>query len=640
MIIPDEELIEKDVNAYLQQHWRKDLLKFLTCGSVDDGKSTLIGRLLYDSKMIYEDQLAAVRHDSKIHGTTGTDFDPALLTDGLKAEREQGITIDVAYRYFSTSKRKFIIADTPGHEQYTRNMATGASNCDLAIILIDARHGVTVQTKRHSFIVSLLGIVHIIVAINKMDLVDWSEEVYDKIRRDYNDMAARLSFKDVHFIPISALKGDNVVDPSPNMPWFNGPTLLHHLENVNISTARNLIDMRFPIQYVIRPNLDFRGFAGTIASGVVRPGDKVMVLPSRKTTTVKTITTWDGNLDYAFAPMSVVLTFNDEVDASRGDIVVPVNNLPRIETEFDAMLVWMDEKPADEGREYFLKHCSSITPATLDKIRYEIDVNTGHKKDANGHLQLNSIARIHLAMHRPLVYDIYVRNHATGSFILVDKLTNATVAAGMIIARMSAAETKDDKPKSENITRENSYVSQEDRQTLLKQKPRTLWFTGLSGSGKSTIAKLLEKTLVDNGKLCFLLDGDNIRHGLNKDLGFSPEDRKENIRRIAEVAKLMNDAGLIVLTAFISPYREDRDMARQIIGDENFREIYVSTPLAACEERDPKGLYKKARAGQIKGFTGIDAPYEPPENPALVIETETLTPKDCVDAIIDKILEN
>ena len=638
MIIPDEELIEKDVNAYLEQHWRKDLLRFLTCGSVDDGKSTLIGRLLYDSKMIYEDQLAAVRHDSQKYGTTNTDFDPALLTDGLKAEREQGITIDVAYRYFSTSKRKFIIADTPGHEQYTRNMATGASNCDLAIILIDARHGVTVQTKRHSFIVSLLGIVHIIVAINKMDLMDWSEEVYDKIRRDYNDMAARLSFKDVHFIPISALKGDNVVDPSPNMPWYNGPTLLHHLENVNISTSRNLIDMRFPVQYVIRPNLDFRGFAGTIASGVVRPGDKVMVLPSRKTTTVKTITTWDGNLDYAFAPMSVVLTLNDEVDASRGDIIVPVNNLPRIETEFDAMLVWMDEKPAVEGREYFLKHCSSITPATLDKIRYEIDGNTGHKKDANGHLQLNAIARIHLAMHRPLVYDIYVRNHATGSFILVDKLTNATVAAGMIIARMSAAETKEDKPKSENITRELSYVSQDDRQALLKQKPQTLWFTGLSGSGKSTIAKLLEKTLIDNGKLCFLLDGDNIRHGLNKDLGFSPEDRKENIRRIAEVAKLMNDAGLIVLTAFISPYREDRDMARQIIGDENFREIYVSTPLAACEERDPKGLYKKARAGQIKGFTGIDAPYEPPENPALVIETETLTPKDCVDAIIDKLI--
>ena len=638
MIIPDEELIEKDVNAYLEQHWRKDLLRFLTCGSVDDGKSTLIGRLLYDSKMIYEDQLAAVRHDSQKYGTTNTDFDPALLTDGLKAEREQGITIDVAYRYFSTSKRKFIIADTPGHEQYTRNMATGASNCDLAIILIDARHGVTVQTKRHSFIVSLLGIVHIIVAINKMDLMDWSEEVYDKIRRDYNDMGARLSFKDVHFIPISALKGDNVVDPSPNMPWYNGPTLLHHLENVNISTSRNLIDMRFPVQYVIRPNLDFRGFAGTIASGVVRPGDKVMVLPSRKTTTVKAITTWDGNLDYAFAPMSVVLTLNDEVDASRGDIIVPVNNLPRIETEFDAMLVWMDEKPADEGREYFLKHCSSITPATLDKIRYEIDVNTGHKKDANGHLQLNAIARIHLAMHRPLVYDIYVRNHATGSFILVDKLTNATVAAGMIIARMSAAETKEDKPKSENITRELSYVSQDDRQALLKQKPQTLWFTGLSGSGKSTIAKLLEKTLIDNGKLCFLLDGDNIRHGLNKDLGFSPEDRKENIRRIAEVAKLMNDAGLIVLTAFISPYREDRDMARQIIGDENFREIYVSTPLAACEERDPKGLYKKARAGQIKGFTGIDAPYEPPENPALTIETDTLTPKDCVDAILDKLI--
>jgi bifunctional enzyme CysN/CysC len=639
MIIPDEELIEKDVNAYLEQHWKKDLLRFLTCGSVDDGKSTLIGRLLYDSKMIYEDQLAAVRRESITHGTTGTDFDPALLTDGLKAEREQGITIDVAYRYFSTSKRKFIIADTPGHEQYTRNMATGASNCDLAIILIDARHGVTVQTKRHSFIVSLLGISHVIVAINKMDLVDWSEKVFDDIRQDYNSMAARLSFKDVHFIPMSALKGDNVVEPSPNMPWFRGPTILHHLENVNIASSRNLIDMRFPIQTVIRPNLDFRGFAGTIASGVVRPGDKIMVLPSRKTSRIKTITTWEGDLDYAFAPMSVVLTFEDEIDASRGDIVVPVNNLPRIESQFDAMLVWMDEKPAAEGREYILKHNSSLTPTTLAKIRYEIDVNTGRKKEADGRLKLNSIARIHLVMHRPLVYDIYVRNHATGSFILVDKLTNATVAAGMIIARLSAAESNQPEQKSKNITREASLVTPEERQALLKQKPKTLWFTGLSGSGKSTIAKLLEKTLIDNGKACFLLDGDNIRHGLNRDLGFEKEDRKENIRRIAEVAKLMNDAGLVVLTAFISPYEEDRKLARDIIGKDAFKEIYINTPISVCEERDPKGLYKKARSGEIKNFTGIDDPYEPPQKPELILDTQYLNPNECVDTIIDHIIE-
>ncbi len=633
MIIPDEELIEKDVNAYLEQHWQKDLLRFLTCGSVDDGKSTLIGRLLYDSKLIYEDQLAAVRRDSKIHGTTGTDFDPALLTDGLKAEREQGITIDVAYRYFSTSKRKFIIADTPGHEQYTRNMATGASNCELAIILIDARHGVTTQTKRHSFICSLLGIAHIIVAINKMDLVDWSEDVFNDIKKTYNDMSARLSsFKDVHFIPISALKGDNVVDSSPNMPWYKGPTLLQHLENVNIATSRNLIDMRFPVQYVIRPDLNFRGFAGTIASGVIRVGDKVMSLPSHQVSTVKSIVTYDGNLDYAFAPMAVTITLNDEIDASRGDMLVPVNNLPFISSEFDAMLVWMNESPAREGVDYLVKHTTSMTTGTLDKILYEVDVNTMRKKPADGRLGLNAIARVHIVMHRPMPYDVYVRNHATGSFILVDRLTNATVACGMIIARRSAPEGVS-APKSTNITREESLVTRADREALLNQHARTLWFTGLSGSGKSTIAKQLELELTHEGKLCFLLDGDNIRHGLNRDLAFSAADRKENIRRIAEVAKLMNDAGVIVLTAFISPYEADREDARAIIGEDSFSEIYVNTPIEICEQRDVKGLYQKARDGKIHGFTGIDAPYEPPTNPALTLDTSVISLDDCVQKL-------
>lgn len=636
MIIPDQDLIKNDIDAYLEQHRTKDLLRFLTCGSVDDGKSTLIGRLLYDSKMIYEDQLAAVQKDSKIHGTTGTDFDPALLTDGLKAEREQGITIDVAYRYFSTSKRKFIIADTPGHEQYTRNMATGASNCELAIILIDARHGVTVQTRRHSFIVSLLGISHIVVAINKMDLVDWSEETFEEIRAAYNSFCPRLGFKDIHFIPISALKGDNVVEPSENMLWYKGPTLLHHLERVNISSHSNFIDMRFPVQMVMRPNLDFRGFAGTMASGVMRPGDKVMVLPSRQTTTIASIQNWNGKLDYAFPPMPIVVTLTDEVDASRGDMIVPVNNLPQLSSEFDAMLVWMSEKPARENTQFLLKHCCSMVPATLEKIRYEVDVNTMRKKESEGlpELNLNSIARIKMQLHRALAFDAFQRNHATGSFILIDRLTNATVAAGMIINKPVADEKKPEAPKSSNITRETSQVTAEDRRKLLGHSPRTFWLTGLSGSGKSSIAKALEKRLVEQGKLAFILDGDNVRHGLNRDLGFSNEDRKENIRRIAEVAKLMNDAGLIVITAFISPFIEDRNEARNIIGNDNFTEVFVDTPLEICAKRDPKGLYKKAINGEISNFTGIDAPYEEPQNPELIIKTANKTVDECVNDIL------
>ncbi len=638
MIIPDQELITKDINAYLEQHRNKDLLRFLTCGSVDDGKSTLIGRLLYDSKMIYEDQLAAVRRDSKIHGTTGTDFDPALLTDGLKAEREQGITIDVAYRYFSTSKRKFIIADTPGHEQYTRNMATGASNCELAIILVDARHGITVQTKRHSFIVSLLGIGHVIIAINKMDLMDWSEEVYEQIRQEYNAFSTRLFFKDIHFIPISALKGDNVVDPSENMPWYNGPTLLHHLEHVNISSHKNYIDMRFPVQMVMRPNLNFRGFAGTMASGVIRPGDKVMVLPSKQTTTVATVQNWSGQLEYAFPPMPIVVTLADEVDVSRGDMLVPVNNLPKVNSEFDAMLVWMSETTAREASHYLIKHCCSMIPATLDKVRYEVDVNTMRKKPREEpiELKLNSIARVKMVLHRQIAYDPFAKNHATGAFILIDRLTNATVAAGMILDKPSAEDgTKGTKkPKSDNITRVASGVLPAERERLLGHKARTIWLTGLSGSGKSTLAKAVEKRLVQEGVLAFLLDGDNIRHGLNRDLGFSNEDRKENIRRIAEVASLMNDAGVVVITAFISPFIEDRLAARETIGGDRFSEVFVSTPLEVCEQRDPKGLYQKARAGEIKGFTGLDAPYEPPESPDYTIDTSTTSLDDCTEKLL------
>jgi bifunctional enzyme CysN/CysC len=644
MIIPDEELIARDVEAYLEQHRYKDLLRFLTCGSVDDGKSTLIGRLLYDAKMIYEDQLAAVHRDSRVHGSTGDDFDPALLTDGLKAEREQGITIDVAYRYFSTSKRKFIIADTPGHEQYTRNMATGASNCQLAIILIDARHGVTVQTKRHSFISSLLGISHVVVAVNKMDLVGWSEERFEEIRQAYNAVCARLAFKDLHFIPMSALHGDNVVSSSSNTPWYKGPTLLHHLENVTITSNRNLIDMRFPVQYVLRPDLDFRGFAGTMASGVMRPGDEVMVLPSRTLTKIKEIVGWEGSLSYAFPPMAVVVTLQDEVDASRGDMIVPVNNVPRVESEFDAMLVWMNESPGREGKRYLLKHACAQLPGTLEKVRYEVDVNTMRKKepvfDEQGaiSLHLNSISRVRMQLHRPLIFDAYERNHLCGSFILIDRMSNATVAAGMILDRSSAADASDSPASSSehhaNITRESSLVSRQERERLLGQRAQTLWFTGLSGSGKSSLAKILERVLSDDGKLCYILDGDNIRHGLNRDLGFSAEDRKENIRRIAEVARLLNEAGVIVITAFISPYRQDRVMAQEIIGEDCFCELFVSTPVEVCEARDPKGLYKKARLGQITDFTGIDAPYEAPKYPAYVVDTTEDSPEESVDRIL------
>jgi len=617
------ELAATDIKAYLDQHERKDLLRFLTCGSVDDGKSTLIGRLLYDSKMIYEDQLAAVMQDSKVHGTTDTDFDPALLTDGLKAEREQGITIDVAYRYFSTDQRKFIIADTPGHEQYTRNMATGASTCNLAIILIDARNGVVTQTKRHSFIVSLLGIKHIVVAVNKMDLMDYSEEVFNRIRTDFNGFGARLAFSDVHFIPISALHGDNVVDPSEHMKWYTGPSLLHHLENVNISTDRNLIDMRFPVQYVIRPNLDFRGFAGTVASGVMRVGDEVVSLPSQARSRVKAIYKADRQVEEAFPPHAVTVQLEDEIDVSRGNMLAHSNNLPHVSNEVEAMVVWMHEEPAREKRSYLIKHTTQTVPAALTDLRYKIDVNTMRKTETDEEaveLGLNEIGRAHFTLHRPILFDAYRKNSATGSFVIIDRLTNATVGAGMILDRASSsADRARQSPVSRNITRESGLVERAQREDLLGQKGVTIWMTGLSGSGKSTVAQALEKRLIECGRACYILDGDNIRHGLNRDLGFSSGDRSENIRRISEVAYLFNQAGLIVITAFISPYRQDRQLARDIIGEDEFLEIHVDTPLEVCEERDPKGLYKKARAGEIPQFTGVTDPYEAPESPGLTL---------------------
>ncbi len=631
--IQDEDLIRDDITAYLRKHETKDLLRLLTCGSVDDGKSTMIGRLLYDAKMIYEDQLAAVTRDSKVHGTTGGDFDPALLTDGLKAEREQGITIDVAYRYFSTDRRKFIIADCPGHEQYTRNMATGASTADLAIILIDARHGVVTQTKRHSFICSLLGIKHVAVAINKLDLVDWSEEVYEQIRDDYNAFVSRLGFSDIHFFPICALHGDNVVEPSDNLPWYDGATLLHHMESVNIASDRNLIDMRFPVQYVMRPNLDFRGFSGTVASGVVRAGDKVMSLPSRQTSKVKSVLLNGDVIDEAFAPMAVTLTLEDEIDVSRGDMLAPVGNVPTIGNEIEAMVVWMHEKPAMQGRSYLIKQATSLVPGVLTDLRYKMDVNNLRKEAGEADsLQLNEFGRCHITLHRPIAFDPYDRNRGTGSFIIIDRLSNITVGAGMIIDRVVREDSLG--PKSKNIAEARGTVRRQDRENMLGQSGHTVWLTGLSGSGKSTIAYEIERQLTAAGRLCIVLDGDNVRHGLNRDLGFSADDRTENIRRIAEVARLMNGTGVIAIASFISPYIKDRQDAREIIGADHFMEVHIDTSLEVCEARDPKGLYKKVRAGEIPQFTGITAPYEAPDSPELKLATESLSAEDCARAVV------
>ncbi len=624
------------IDEYLEQHERKDLLRFLTCGSVDDGKSTLIGRLLHDTHRLYEDQLAALRRDSAVYGTTGTDFDPALVTDGLKAEREQGITIDVAYRYFSTEKRKFIIADTPGHEQYTRNMASGASHCDLAVVLIDARRGVTAQTRRHSFISALFGIRHVLVAVNKMDLVDWSEDVFERIRREYADAVSRLSLSDIQCIPISALHGDNVVSPSMHMPWYQGATLLHGLENATLTTDRNLVDLRFPVQYVIRKAPDFRGYAGTVASGVLRAGDPVYCLPSRRRTRVKSILTWSGEQPEAFPPLSVAVTLEDEVDVGRGGMLVHPNNLPRIGSEWEAMLVWMGEEPARPSQVYQVKHTHNLVPATLTDIRYKLDVDSLRKADADA-LSMNEMGRVRLALHRPLAYDDYARHPRTGSFILIDRLTNATVAAGMILDRPVARAATPESTAACNLSHEPSLVSRTERERRLGQRGATIWLTGLSGSGKSTMARELERTLLSMGRQACVLDADNIRHGLNRDLGFSAEDRRENIRRVAEVARLFNEAGLIVLAAFISPYRDDRESARGIVGPDRFIEIHLNTPIEVCEQRDPKQLYRRARTGEIPQFTGITAPYEPPLRPDVELDTAAVPLSECVERLLQEL---
>ena len=643
------DLIATDIEAYLAQHERKDLLRFLTCGSVDDGKSTLIGRLLYDSKMIYEDQLEAVKKDSVRHGTTDTEFDPALLTDGLKAEREQGITIDVAYRYFSTAKRKFIIADTPGHEQYTRNMATGASTCDLAIILIDARHGVLTQTRRHSFISSLLGIKHIIVAVNKMDLVDYSQEVFERIVKDYTDFAARLELSDVHFLPLAALSGDNVVNKSEHMPWYTGSPLMHLLEHVYIASDANLIDFRFPVQYVNRPNLDFRGFCGTVASGIVRSGDEVMVFPSRKTSRVKAIHTFEGKVEQAMPPLAVTLTLEDEIDVSRGDMLVHPNNVPLIATHFEAMLVWMAEEPMQPGRQYFLKQATTMTPGVITDVRYRIDVNTLHREDAT-QLALNEIGRCAFALEKPIACDPYRKNRTSGAFVVIDRLTNNTVGAGMIIdrnqsfrsigslgSRLNGPNDSMD-PTNSTIRAETGLMAVAEREQALHQHALTVWLTGLSGSGKSSIAERLERRLHTEGFHAYRLDGDNLRLGLNRDLAFSEADRAENIRRIAEVARLFNQAGLIVLVPVIAPFQTDRQHAAEIIGVDRLFEVYVDTPLEVCEERDVKGLYQKARAGEIPDFTGISSPYEPPPAPALRLTTVGRTVEESADVVFRAIM--
>jgi bifunctional enzyme CysN/CysC len=628
------ELIATDIDAYLKQHENKELLRFLTCGSVDDGKSTLIGRLLYDSKMIYEDQLAAVERDSATMGTTGGNFDPALLTDGLKAEREQGITIDVAYRYFSTAKRKFIIADCPGHEQYTRNMATGASTCDLAIILVDARYGVLTQTKRHSFIVSLLGIKHVVVAVNKMDLVEFSEERFEEIKQQYIEFATRLDMKDLHFLPISALKGDNLIDKSPNTPWFDGSTLMHLLENVHIASDRNLIDFRLPVQYVNRPNLDFRGFCGTIASGRIHQGDEVMALPSRKRSRVKSIVTYEGDLDEAFTPMSVTVTLEDEIDVSRGDMLVRPDNVPTSADTFDATVVWLAEEPLVPGKQYFIKQTSRLAPGTVSTLRYRIDVNTLHREDAPT-LNLNEIGRCQVKLNQPIAFDGYRRNKGTGAFIVVDRISNVTVGAGMILDRSTADKTDHwESEADERLQTERSNVTAEERSARFGQQPATLLLTGLAGAGKTTLAFALERRLFDMGRACCVLDGQNMRRGISRDLGFTSGDRSENLRRSSEVAKVLNDAGMICIAAFVAPQEEVRQKAGAVVGSDRFLVVHLAAPIEVCRQRDQEGLYAAADAGDIADFPGVSAPYEEPANADLVLPTHELPVDECVERVM------
>ena len=631
------DLIATDIDSYLAQHEQKELLRFITCGSVDDGKSTLIGRLLYDAKMIYEDQLAAIQRDSAKHGTTGGGFDPALLTDGLKEEREQGITIDVAYRYFSTARRKFIIADTPGHEQYTRNMATGASTADLSIILVDARHGVLTQTKRHSFITSLLGIKHVLVAVNKMDLVDYSEEVFHRIRKEYQQFTARLDIPDLHFIPISALDGDNVVDPSSKMPWYSGSTLMHFLETVYIGSDRNFQDFRLPVQLVNRPHLDFRGYCGTISSGIIRQGDEVMVLPSRKTSKVKSIVTFDGEVEEAFAPLSVTLTLEDEIDISRGDMIVRPGNVPRQAPRFDAMVIWMSEQPMVPGKPYLIKQTTKLVHGSVQNLRYRVDVNTLHRQDAAA-LKLNEIGRCELSLTEPLFYDGYRRNRSTGAMIMIDRLTNETVAAGMILDRQTGEEPTtlwEEEPATDTLKATTSSVSPEERSARFGQKPVTILLTGLTGAGKTTISLALERRLFNEGRASIVLDGQDLRRGISKDLGFTANERSENLRRGAEIAKIANDSGILCIAAFLAPSDDVRQKAADTVGRDRFITIHLDAPLEACRKRDTAGHYAMADSGEISDFPGVSSPYEEPTSPDLRLDTTSNSIDECIEKVFE-----
>ena len=624
------DLIADDIEQYLQQHERKTLLRFITCGSVDDGKSTVIGRLLYESKMLFEDQLAAIEADSKKWGTQGGDIDFALLVDGLSAEREQGITIDVAYRFFSTDRRKFIVADTPGHEQYTRNMITGASTADVAVILIDARKGVLTQTRRHSYLVHLIGIRKVVLAINKMDLVDFSHDVFKRIDAQYREFAAQIGLSDITSIPLSGLKGDNMTAPSERTPWYHGPTLMGFLETCDVDETRLQAGaFRLPVQWVNRPNLDFRGFCGLIASGSVRPGDRLRVQPSGRESRVARIVALGGDLPEAVAGQSVTLTLEDEIDISRGDVLSAASAPAEVADQFECSLVWMNDEPMLPGRPYLMKIGTRTVSATVTEPKYKVNVNTMEHLAAKK-LDVNEIGVCNIALDRAVPFDAYTANRDTGGFILIDRMSNNTVGAGMLHFALR---------RSHNIHLQHLDIDKAARALLKGQKPAVLWFTGLSGAGKSTIANLVEKKLHAMGRHSYLLDGDNVRHGLNKDLGFTEADRVENIRRVAEVARLMADAGLIVLTAFISPFRAERALARSLMGEGEFVEIHVDTPLAVAESRDVKGLYAKARRGELSNFTGIDSPYEQPENAELRVSTADLSADAVADLVIAKLRE-
>ncbi|MFZ5549231.1 MAG: sulfate adenylyltransferase subunit CysN [Pseudomonadota bacterium] len=624
------DLISVDIEKYLKQHEKKSLLRFITCGSVDDGKSTVIGRLLYESKMLFEDQLAAIENDSKKWGTQGGDIDFALLVDGLAAEREQGITIDVAYRFFSTDKRKFIVADTPGHEQYTRNMITGASTADVAVVLIDARKGVLTQTRRHSYLVSLIGVRKVVLAINKMDLVDYSEKTFRQIDDEYREFAKQIGLNDVTSIPLSGLKGDNMLVASEKTPWYRGPTLMGFLETCEIDEARLQKEaFRLPVQWVNRPNLDFRGFCGVITSGMIKPGDRIRAQPSGRESKVARIVTVNGDLPLAVAGQSVCITLEDEIDISRGDVISTAESPAEVADQFEASLVWMHDEPMMPGRSFLMKIGTQTVTASITEPKYKVNVNTMEHLAAK-QLALNEIGVVNIALDRPIAFDPYTVNRDTGGFILINRLTNNTVGAGMLHFALR---------RSHNIHMQHVDVDKAARASAKGQKPGVLWFTGLSGAGKSTIANLVEKKLHAMGRHTYLLDGDNIRHGLNKDLGFTEADRVENIRRVSEVARLMVDAGLLVMTAFISPFRSERAMARALLGAGEFVEIHVDTPLNVAEDRDVKGLYKKARRGEIANFTGISSPYEAPETPELRLDTTALTAEQAADAVIQRLKE-